>query len=155
MLRIWLYWPDYGQPLQIKGQTLAIADGDSFAVGSRKLRLDGIDAPEYHQTCSDAAGRVWECGKASRASLEQFFLEPGLTCTAGATDKYARSIAKCSNVGRADISAAQVNAGMAISDEYFAVRSYGEEEDAARAARRGLWTGEFIRPDEWRAANKR
>lgn len=155
MLAIWLYWPDTGQPLQIQGQTLAVVDGDSFAVGSRKLRLDGIDAPEYQQTCSDAAGRAWECGKASRVSLERFLREPGLSCTAGATDKYARSIAMCSNMRRADISAAQVRAGMALSDGYLAIRSYGDEEDDAHAAQRGLWTGDFLRPDEWRAANKR
>lgn len=155
MIALWLYWPDGGKPVKIQGQTLTIADGDSFAIGTRKLRLDGIDAPEYRQTCTDAAGRTWECGKASRGSLENFLREPGLTCTAGAIDKYGRSIAICSNARRADISAAQVSAGMAVSDEYFAIRSYGEEEDEAQTARRGLWTGEFLRPDEWRAANGR
>lgn len=155
MVTIWLYRPATGQPVLTQGRTLTIADGDSFAIGARKLRLDGIDAPEYHQTCADAAVRAWDCGNASRASLEQLLREPGLTCTAGAIDKYGRSIATCSNARLADIAAAQVHAGMAVSDEYFGIRSYGDEEDEAISARRGLWTGEFLRPDEWRAANGR
>lgn len=155
ILAIWLYWPDPGERVAVRGQNLTVADGDSFAIGVRKLRLDAIDAPEYRQTCTDAAGRAWQCGKTSRASLEQFLREPGLACIAGAFDKYGRSIATCSNAHGADIAAAQVRAGMAVSDEYFGIRSYGDEEDEAQSARRGLWTGEFLRPDEWRAANGR
>ena len=103
MLVIWLYWPDPGERVAVPGQNLTVADGDSFAIGVRKLRLDGIDAPEYRQTCTDPDGRAWECGKASRASLEQFLREPGLACIAGAFDKYGRSIATCSNAHGADI----------------------------------------------------
>jgi endonuclease YncB( thermonuclease family) len=140
------------EAVPVGGQTLTVADGDSFSVGTRKLRLDGIDAPEYAQTCKDVNGIAWECGKAARAALEQFLLEPGLACSADAQDKYARSIANCGNGRVPDIAAAQVASGMAVSHEYYGVRDYGNEEDAARAARRGIWVGEFMPPDEWRAA---
>jgi endonuclease YncB( thermonuclease family) len=155
MIALWLYWPDAHERVPIRGRMLTVADGDSFAIGSRKFRLDGIDAPEYRQTCSNAAVRAWECGKVSRAALEQFLREPDLACTAGAIDDYGRNIATCSNARRTDIAADQVRSGMAVSDEYFAIRSYGVEEDEARDAKRGLWTGDFLRPDEWRAANGR
>lgn len=135
----------------VGGEILKIADGDSFSVGTRKLRLDGIDAPEYSQTCKDANGATWECGKAARAALEQLLRQPGLSCNAEAQDKYSRSIANCGNERVADIAALQVANGMAISHEYYGVRSYGDEEDGARAARRGIWAGEFMPPDEWRA----
>lgn len=32
--------------------TATAKDGDSLMVGSREVRLFGIDAPEYKQTCS-------------------------------------------------------------------------------------------------------
>ncbi len=157
LVALWLYLPgtERRETVQTRGQALTVADGDSFAIGPRKLRLDGIDAPEYLQTCTDMAGQSWECGKASRASLERFLREPGLACSAGAKDKYGRSIATCSTARVPDIAAAQVSAGMAVSDEYFGMRSYGNEEDEASDDRRGLWTGDFLRPDEWRAANGR
>ncbi len=143
-------WTDLGEPVAVAGQQLTVADGDSFAVGNLRLRLEGIDAPEYRQTCNDAEGRPWECGKTARASLEQMLREPGLACTAEARDRYARSIATCSTTRSPDIAAAQVLVGMAVSDEFYGMRSYGDEEDAARAARRGIWHGQFVLPSEWR-----
>ena len=143
-------WADRGEPVTVAGQQLTVADGDSFAVGTRRLRLDGIDAPEYRQTCNDAVGRSWECGKAARASLEQMLRKPGLACTTKAQDRYARSIATCSAAQIPDIAAAQVRDGMAVSDEFYGLRSYGDEEDTARAARRGIWLGQFVSPSEWR-----
>jgi endonuclease YncB( thermonuclease family) len=137
----------------VAGQKLAIMDGDSFVLGDRKLRLDGIDAPEYNQMCEDAAGTTWECGKAARAALEQILREPGLACVAGVRDRYGRSIATCSNSRLPDIAAAQVANGMAVSDEFYDMRSYGDEEDAASAAKRGIWVGEFMQPSQWRASH--
>jgi endonuclease YncB( thermonuclease family) len=139
------------EPVPVGSKTLKVADGDSFSAGTRKLRLDGIDAPEYAQTCKDANGAAWECGKAARAALEQLLREPGLACNAEAQDKYARSIANCGNGRVPDIAAVQVANGMAVSHEFHGVRSYGDEEDAARAARRGIWVGEFMPPNQWRA----
>ena len=155
MLLAWFYgrFTDQREILPAGTSKVAVTDGDSFAIDKRRLRLDGIDAPEYRQTCLDENGSVWECGKASRAALEQIMLEPGLTCTAEAQDRYSRSIATCSNIRIADLAAAQVLAGMAVSDEFYGMRSYGTEEDQARAAKRGIWRGEFTQPTEWRAAH--
>jgi endonuclease YncB( thermonuclease family) len=135
--------------------TLVIADGDSFAIGSRKLRLDGIDAPEYRQSCNDPRGALWECGKAARAALEQMLRAPGLVCRADVRDRYSRSIASCSTTGVADIAAAHVANGWAVSNEHYGLREYGDEEDAARNARRGIWAGKFVQPSDWRRLNPR
>jgi endonuclease YncB( thermonuclease family) len=153
----WFYggWADGDEAVLVAGKKLAIADGDSFSIGNRKLRLDGIDAPEYGQSCKDFMGVAWQCGEASRTALEQLLRQPGLACTATATDKYARAIATCSTSATPDIGAAQVTQGMAVSDEFYGIRSYGDEEDGARSDKRGLWIGEFLRPVEWRAANGR
>ncbi len=151
----WYYsrWTDKRAPVPMIEEQLFVADGDSFSNGGEKLRLDGIDAPEYSQTCADIAGNKWECGKVAHAALEQILREPGLACIAGVRDRYARSIATCSNSRLSDIGAAQVANGMAVSDDFYGMRSYGDEEDAARAGKRGVWVGEFMPPSEWRAAH--
>lgn len=142
-------------PVKFDGGKLVVVDGDSFSDGARKLRLDGIDAPEYRQTCHDATGAAWNCGKSARDALEKLLREPGVACVAEATDRYARAVATCSNHRVPDIAAAQVLAGLAVSDEFYGMRSYGDEEDIARAAKRGIWAGEFMLPSDWRAQHPR
>lgn len=149
----WLYDPR--EQITVGNAAVRAADGDSFTIGVNKLRLDGIDAPEYRQTCRDASGNEWQCGKAARAALEKRLLEPGLVCKAQTLDRYARALATCSTAQTADIGAAQVRDGMAVSHEYYGVRDYPDEEDAARAAKRGIWQGSFTPPDEWRATQSR
>lgn len=144
----WLYDPR--ESISPGSAAVRTADGDSFTIGVNKLRLDGIDAPEYRQTCRDATGIEWQCGKAARAALEKHLLEPGLVCKAQTLDRYARALATCSTAQTADIGAAQVRDGMAVSHEYYGVRDYPDEEDAARGAKRGIWQGSFTPPDEWR-----
>jgi endonuclease YncB( thermonuclease family) len=149
----WYYgkWTDQRQPVPVAGQKLLIMDGDSFVIGPRKLRLDGIDAPEFRQVCKDAVGKDWPCGRTARAALEKLLTEPGLACEAEVQDRYGRSLATCRTAQTPDIAAAQVRDGMAVSDEFNGMRSYGDEEDAASDSKRGIWQGEFMRPAEWRA----
>jgi endonuclease YncB( thermonuclease family) len=153
----WFYgeWTDGRQPVPIAAQKIYVVDGDSFAVGTRKLRLDGIDAPELKQTCRDAENVEWPCGRAARAALEQLLLEPGLQCEAEALDRYARSVATCASSTTPDIAATQVADGMAVTHEFNGMRDYGGEEDAARKQKRGIWRGTFDRPEDWRAAHPR
>lgn len=148
-------WIDPPRTITAGAQQIKIADGDSFSIGASKIRLDGIDAPEYRQTCNDPSGTPWECGKSSRASLEQMLRQPGLSCIADATDKYGRSIAVCSTAAIADIAAAQVLAGMAVAQDYFGIRDYTEQEQAAQNAKRGIWVGTFKPPAEWREMHRR
>ena len=157
MVAAWFYgvWTDQRQPVPIVGQKIYVVDGDSFVVGARKLRLDGIDAPELKQTCKDSQNVEWPCGRVSRAALEKLLLEPGLSCVAEAQDLYARSVATCRSTSTPDIAAAQVGDGMAVTHEFNGMRDYGGEEDAARAQKRGIWRGAFDRPEDWRAKNPR
>jgi endonuclease YncB( thermonuclease family) len=152
MIVAWYYAElfDGRELIPVSGQQLTVMDGDSFVLGNRKLRLDGIDAPEYKQKCNDASGIAWECGKTSRIALEQMLRQPNLNCTAEFHDQYARSIATCSNDRTPDIGAAQVTAGMAISDNFYGVRTYENEETEARRNQRGIWVGTFTTPSEWR-----
>jgi endonuclease YncB( thermonuclease family) len=130
-------------------------DGDSFTIGNRKLRLKGIDAPELHQTCSDAKGLIWACGEASHQAMISLLAEHGLSCVTDVSDRYGRALATCKSSKTIDIGAAQVKAGMAASDNFHAMRTYGAEEDVARSSKVGIWRGSFIDPKEWRAAHPR
>ena len=157
MVAAWFFgvWTDQRQAVPIVGQAIYVVDGDSFVVGTRKLRLDGIDAPELKQTCNDDHNVEWPCGRVARAALEKLLLEPGLSCIAAAQDRYARSVATCRSTRTQDIAAAQVSDGMAVTHEFNGMRDYGSEEDAAGAQKRGIWRGAFDRPEDWRAKNPR
>jgi endonuclease YncB( thermonuclease family) len=157
LIAAWLFAKssDQRETVAASGQKIVIADGDSFAFGTRKMRLDGIDAPEYRQSCTDEAGRDWECGKAARAALEKLMLEPDLQCEVEVLDKYARALATCRTAYTADVAAAQVRDGLAVSHEFNTMRDYGQEEDSARSASKGIWRGTFQRPDAWRAEHRR
>ena len=137
---------------KIESKKLLVMDGDSFAIGDDRFRLKGIDAPELHQNCKDAQGQNWACGKEARGALLQALSEPGLSCISEATDRYQRALATCNTIRSVDIAADQVRAGLAVSDDFYGIRTYGDEEDVAIQEKRGIWRGEFMRPSEWRAA---
>jgi endonuclease YncB( thermonuclease family) len=135
------------------GQKVFVVDGDSFAIGARKMRLEGIDAPEYNQSCRDEASREWLCGRAARAALEKIVLEPDFACEVEIQDRYARALATCRTAHTADLAAAQVESGMAVTHEFAGMRDYGPQEDRARRAKLGIWRGEFERPEIYRASH--
>ncbi|RUM26812.1 thermonuclease family protein [Rhizobium vallis] len=120
------------------------ADGDSLTSGAERLRLEGIDAPELHQSC-EREGKAWACGRVAREALQDMVLASGTRCQGGRRDRYDRLLVVCRNGTGADINAAMVRLGMAIS-----YGGYGKEEAEARAARAGLWAGTFERPRDVR-----
>ena len=126
-----------------------VIDGDSLRLNGEELRLEGIDAPELRQTCSDSAGRSVACGRQARQALSALAGQGPLSCEIGKADRYGRGLARC-RLGERDVNAAMVSGGHAIS--YGAYRS---EEEQAKAAGRGLWALSFERPEAWRRAHPR
>ncbi len=152
---IYAVYSDTRETVVAGSATVRAADGDSFAIGARTLRLYGIDAPELKQSCTDAAGDQWQCGTAAHGALIAMLAQPGLTCQADAQDRFGRSLATCQTNATSNIAATQVRAGMAVSAEFNGMREYGREEDEARRAKRGIWQGRFIDPKTWRALHSR
>lgn len=118
-------------------------DGDSLFVGNREVRLKGIDAPEGRQTCR-RAGRDWPCGEDARRELVRLIGAAEVTCRAVEEDQHGRALAFCKANGR-DLNAEMVRSGFAVS-----YPSFGREEGIARAGKKGLWSGEFQKPRDWR-----
>ncbi len=142
-------------PPQAASATAHVVDGDTLIANGITFRLYGIDAPEYHQDCTNAAGQAYPCGRAARAQLEALVLPGSVQCLVRAEDRYHRSVATCGTSAVQDLSQAMVSAGQAISPAERGTAPYAEEEAAAQAAKRGIWQGPFETPALWRAAHPR
>ncbi len=125
-----------------------IVDGDSIRLAGRSIRLDGIDAPEWDQTCLDAGGRTWRCGQAASRALREHIRGQTVTCRPRALDRYGRTIAVCALADGSDVDAWMVRQGFAIASGFSG--TYAAEQAEAKAARRGIWDGTFISPANWR-----
>jgi endonuclease YncB( thermonuclease family) len=136
-----------------KAASVHVADGDSFSIGKQRFRLYGIDAPELHQDCRDAAGKWWPCGKRARSELRKLIGNHPVHCTERTRDRFGRAVAACSAGGR-DLGEEMVRLGWATAYPDFASR-YAAVETEARAARRGLWAGTFETPRAWRDGHPR
>ncbi len=129
-----------------------IVDGDTLELDGRMVRLNGIDAPETWQTCGGARGE-WRCGDAAADRLAEMTRGRNVFCEGREIDAYGRLIATCRADGE-DIGAAMVREGLAWAFvRYDDV--YTPEERAAKAARRGVWSGPSTPAWELRAARWR
>jgi endonuclease YncB( thermonuclease family) len=130
----------------ITGAAEAI-DGDSLRLAGEEMRLKGIDAPEFAQTCQVSRQTV-ECGRESRAALRKLLRSGLVTCIGSERDRFGRLLVSC-RVRGVDINAAMVRDGYAI-----AFGGFEREEAEAKAAYRGIWAGEFERPQDWRRRHR-
>jgi endonuclease YncB( thermonuclease family) len=122
-------------------------DGDSLMVGNREVRLFGIDAPEFDQSCSrDAEG--WACGSEAADQLSRLVTGRDVRCTIITTDQYQRAVSRCT-VGTTDINATMVESGFATAYRQYS-SDYVAAEARAKAAKRGIWSGTFEAPRDYR-----
>jgi endonuclease YncB( thermonuclease family) len=125
-----------------------VNDGDSLTLGAERVRLRGIDAPEYGQMCVKD-GVNYACGRRSREALAKLVGGRAVSCSGSERDRYGRLLGDCT-AGGVDLNRTQVETGWAI-----AYGDYAEEEDRARQMRLGLWAGSFDRPRDWRDGHGR
>ena len=131
-------------------------DGDSLrAANGNEYRIFGIDAPELKQSCKDANGKSWACGRAAKVKLTKLIKGGGVACEVRDKDRFGRYVAVCSAAGVPDLGEALVRDGYAIDLGRKFGNPYASEEVEAKADKRGIWRGTFERPADWRYANPR
>jgi endonuclease YncB( thermonuclease family) len=130
-----------------------VVDGDTLAISGVRIRLLDIDAPELDQTCTDNMGRDWPCGRQASSQLRAHVRGHDLTCQPRSRDKYGRTLATCSLPDKTDINAWMVQQGWAISYDY--ANFYGPQQTEAKSAKRGIWSGTFTPPRDWRQQHPR
>ena len=128
-----------------------IIDGDSFRIGGREIRLAGIDAPEYRQTCSEPGGGQWPCGREAREALAALAKQKPLDCTKAAEDRFGRALARC-RTPSGDIASALAKEGWAVGARDPRFPEPSAEIAEARRAKRGIWRGSHQHPADWRKA---
>jgi endonuclease YncB( thermonuclease family) len=124
--------------------TARASDGDSFRLGDDRVRLLGLDAPELSQLCAAPDGGQWSCGRVARDRMAALLATGPVACRPEDKDRYNRLLARCTVAGN-DLGALMVAEGLAVSSG-----DYWQQEQAARAGKRGIWAGGFDRPADWR-----
>jgi endonuclease YncB( thermonuclease family) len=134
------------------GRVVALSDGDTMTIldGAKvqhKVRIAGIDAPEKKQAY----------GNASRDYLASLVFERDIEARCYKRDRYGREVCRIYE-GLRDVGLEQVRAGMAWHFKEYQHEqttperlTYRDEEEAAKAAKRGLWKEpKPVPPWEWR-----
>ncbi len=129
----------------------SIVDGDTIELHGERIRLHGIDAPEGKQVCQ-VASRPVRCGQIAAEMLRQFVGRQIVSCAPEDRDQYGRTVATC-YLGKTDLNEWMVRQGQAVAYTRYSTK-YVAAESEARAAKRGIWAGEFQRPDEWRRSQR-
>ncbi len=132
------------------GKVIKIVDGDTYDIlldnnTTKRIRMDGIDAPErgmpFYKVAKDYLGQI--CfGKSVRILQTN-------------TDRYGRAIAK-SYLGDSELGLLMVEAGYAWHyKKYSSDEQLASAEMEARNKRIGLWSDENpIAPWNWRKFSK-
>ena len=129
-----------------------VVDGDTLEIRGQNVRLAGVDAPELRQTCA-RSGRKWPCGRAAARALARKIEGQTVVCTWRETDRWNRPLASC-HTGETDLSAWLAERGWALAFRRYS-STYVIAESKARAAGRGLWSGSFTAPWDYRKATGR
>ncbi|MEZ5815898.1 MAG: thermonuclease family protein [Hyphomicrobiaceae bacterium] len=133
----------------LTGRAKAI-DGDTLMVGGLRVRLEGIDAPEIDQECTDAGGRPWPCGAVAHRLLARLVANGLVRCVERGLDKYRRLLGVCF-AGGLDVNAELVRRGLAWAFVRYS-NTYVRVEAGARAARVGIWSGKATPAWDYRTA---
>ena len=129
----------------------SVIDGDTIEVQGQRIRLHGIDAPESRQLCR-LDSKPWQCGKDATNALAEKIARRLVTCEDLGRDRYERIIGRCTVAGE-DLEKWMVVNGWAVAYRRYSL-DYVDQEADARAARRGIWASEFVKPWEWRRGKR-
>lgn len=148
-----------GFSVSVSAETIAgravVIDGDTIIVQGQRIRLWGIDAPEHAQKCHAvaagwlSAGGEYQCGRDASAALAGLLSGRIVSCQVRDRDRYGRALSKCST-NDGDVGGAMVEAGWAADYTRYSKGYYAIDQAVAQAAKRGIWSGRFEMPEDWR-----
>jgi endonuclease YncB( thermonuclease family) len=138
--------------ITVEPGAVEVIDGDSMRRGSEEIRLNGIDAPEYRQSCRETDGAEWPCGRESANALRGLVRHKDVRCDGIETDRYGRIAADCF-IGALSVNGEMVRLGWAIAYRRHSYQYVAQEEEAKRA-KRGIWRGTFDDPETWREEHR-
>ena len=143
--------------IYIKGKA-TVVDGDTITINNTKIRFSGIDAPESYfygltQYCEKPNGKIWACGKKATAALKKLIGKHDVECSDEGNDKYGRTLSICYANG-VDLQSEMVRSGMAVAYIRYSSR-YENEMIEAMTNRAGIWSGDFLDPEDWRRQNRK
>ena len=142
--------------------TPKIIDGDTVHINSKKIRLEGIDAPEIRQQCQKVFLKIsaiigfsfkknYSCGVISKKKLVNKIKTSQINCISSGRDRYKRYLATCYKDG-INLNKWMVRNGLAVAYKRYS-KDYLGDEAHAKENKLGLWKGSFIRPEKWRKLN--
>lgn len=142
-------------PSKLEGRAVALT-GDTLRIGGKRVRLDGIEAPEATQSCARGA-TTWRCGAAAKEALASLVRNRRVSCEI-TDERDAEPRARCAAQGN-DLAEELVKAGSVFAIGGF-LAPYSSAESKAQDAKAGVWAGgeaerpQDFRDKQWEAAKK-
>ena len=139
-----------------------IIDGDTVHINNKKIRLEGIDAPEIKQQCKKPFLKIsaligfqfsksYSCGIISKKKLIDKIDNSKIRCISSSKDRYKRYLATCYKE-KINLNKWMVRNGHAVAYKRYS-KDYVKDEDFANENKLGLWQGSFMMPEKWRKLN--
>ena len=139
-----------------------IIDGDTVHINSKKIRLEGIDAPEIKQQCKKPSLKIsaviglqinknYSCGVIAKIKLTDKINNSKIKCISSSKDRYNRFLATCYK-NRINLNKWMVRKGYAVAYKRYS-KDYVRDEEYAKKNKLGFWEGTFIMPEKWRKLN--
>jgi endonuclease YncB( thermonuclease family) len=116
---------------------VVVRDGGTLETrGDIVISLEGIDAYAADETCKDAKGRIWSCGKSAQVALTRLIRGRAVVCKVPAMGKLSSVTARCTLAGT-DLSTWMVAQGWAKPAT--GEPKLAQAADAARKKKIGVW----------------
>ena len=139
-----------------------IIDGDTVHINNKKIRLEGIDAPEIKQQCKKPFIKIsaligfqfsksYPCGVKSKKKLIDKIDNSKIKCITSSKDRYKRYLATCYKE-KINLNKWMVRNGHAVAYKRYS-KDYVRDEEFAKENKIGLWEGSFTMPEKWRKLN--
>lgn len=129
----------------VPAAAIKVIDGDTIAIDGRRMRLKGLDAPEWRQ----------DGGREAAGYLRRTLRAAGtLTVRARGRDRYARPLVTLIAEDGTDLNFRMVLHGYAVAYSRYS-RKYGRAMREARGSRRGIWADpNAMRPEQYRHSHR-